>query len=195
MGLIKNQQRICLVAERAQHIQIAGQIANHTDIGHHRFSEHTGDIAAFQFAFQRMHIVKLDNGGGGQQVMHLPDQALPQHRGRTRGMAAQVDKDIVDRTMIAAIEDQDFLPPRNPPAPADDRAIGFARRGGDLPIGQAEHDGKPVAELRRTLCRQYSSAPHAPDWQALRQAAAANGRTCWRYRRGRNRQASGHRLW
>ena len=71
-------------------------------------------------------------------------------------MRAQIDKHIIDRTMIAAVENQDFLPARYPPAPADDGAIGFTGRRRDLPARQAEAFGEQPADLQPFDARAYA---------------------------------------
>jgi len=105
---IEHQYRASFITQPAQFCQETRCIAHHTNIGHQRFGQYARDIAAVQSRGKRVHIVKLDNHGRWQQVLHLPDQAWP----IDGAPIAQIDKDIIDRTMIAAVEDQNLVASR-----------------------------------------------------------------------------------
>ena len=97
---------------------------------------------------------------------------------------------LVDRAVIAAVEDEDLRPAGDGAGDAQREAVGVGRGGGDLPVRQAEAlapaAGREPARPRRAACRSGRGRPGG-GWRA--RPAAANGRTSSRCRRGRNRRA------
>ena len=143
VGLVPDQQTAVQAGQPPQFLQIAGQGLHHPNIGHHRFGKNAGDIGSCQRGRQRVDIVELHHHGRLADIMDLPDQALP----RFGQSIPQIDKHIVNRPVIATVEHQDFAAARDLTRPTDHRAIGFARRGGHLPIGQAKPLRQQCADM------------------------------------------------
>ncbi len=72
MRLIPNQDCARPRGGLAHQRQKAGAGQHHTAIGHHRFCQHTGDIAPVKGGLQRATIIKF-NGDG--VLAHIPDLA------------------------------------------------------------------------------------------------------------------------
>ena len=81
-----------------------------------------------------------------RQVVDLPDEA----RAVDRLPVLQRHHRVVDRAVVAAVEDEDLRPPRHRARDAQREAVGVGRGGGDLPDGR----GRSV----RSAARPTSSA-------------------------------------
>ena len=70
---------------------------------------------------------------------------------------------LVDRAVVAPVEDQDLRPLRHVPRQADGEAVGVGRRERRLPEGQAEPARELFADPDRVLGRQHErdAAPRA----------------------------------
>ena len=133
---------------------LAGQIAqglveavigqHHADIGHDRFGEDAGDIARGECCFERRNIVELDDLGDRGQVMRLADQ----RRIGLRLAVLQLHIGFIDRTVIAAVEDEDLVAAGDGATPAQDRPVGIGGRCRHLPEGQAEALFQQAADHR-----------------------------------------------
>jgi hypothetical protein len=62
---------------------------------------------------------------------------------------------LVDRAVIAAVEDQDLLAPGHRAGDAQREAVGIGGGGGDLPVGQAEALLQQRADRQRILAGQH----------------------------------------
>ena len=152
---VPNQQRAMARASFAQRFQIARLGQDHADIGHRRFGQHAGHIAFGQRRFERSQIVEFDHHGVLAQIVNLPDQATPQFR----HAITQIDKHIIDRAVIAAVEHQHLVAPGDPPAPADHRTVGLAGARRDLPERQFEACRQFIRHHHRIFGGQHESQP------------------------------------
>ena len=137
MGFVKHQDCAGFITQPAQFLQKPRCIAHHADIGHQRFGQYASNVATAQSSGERVHIVKLDCNRRRQQILHLPDQAWPVDC----TAIAQVDEHIINRAMIAAVEDQNLVAPSNPATPANNGSVCFACCRRHLPLRQSEHVG------------------------------------------------------
>ena len=109
------------------------------DVGERRFGEHGGDVAGREGLFERRDVVELDDLGRQVHVDRGADVA-----GTRAGDAAGADGDerLVDRAVVAPVEDQHLGPPGDVAGDAQGEAVGVGRRHRDLPEGQAEAAGE-----------------------------------------------------
>ncbi len=134
MGLIDDQQAAVLARQLAAALHEARIGEDHADVGHRRLAEQGADITLGQGGLQCCDIVEGDGAAVLGQVVGLADQPRAVHR-----LAVPVaHHHVIDGAVVAAIEHQQGLALGDGARPAQHVAVGVGRRGGDLPVGQAE---------------------------------------------------------
>jgi len=104
-----------------------------------------------QRRFERVQIVEFDDARVREQVVRLPEQAVALH-----GAAVdEIDEDVVDGAVIAAVEHDDRVAARRGARPAQHEAVRVARAQRELPERQAEPARELARHPRGVLARQH----------------------------------------
>ena len=132
--LVDEEQRSRRAGQAAQAVVVAGIGEHHAGVGQHRFGDDAGDVAVGERGFERREVVELDDLRALGQVAELAGEAGP-----VGGAAADdAHHRLVDRAVVAAVEDEDLRPAGDGAGDAQREAVGVGRRRGYLPEGQAE---------------------------------------------------------
>jgi hypothetical protein len=108
--LVYQQERPGAPRDRAQGVVEARLRQHHADVGERRLGDEAGDIAGRQRRFERSDVIELDDLGMGGEIEGLADQA----RAVDRPAVLQPHEGLVDGAVIAAVEDEDLRPAREP---------------------------------------------------------------------------------
>jgi len=134
VSLIDGKQRTMV---RAQSVRggpepVLGQ--NHARVRHHGFGEHARDIAVRQFVFERRWIVELHDTRMCREVCDATDLACAIHDATVVG----AHQCVIQRAVIAAVEDERFRALGHRTRPAQHGAIGVGRGLRHLPLRQSK---------------------------------------------------------
>ena len=105
------------------------------EVGHDGFGQDAGDVFGRQGCFESADFIELDCLGEGGQILRLANKPRV---GTVCPVGRRRDKGLIDRTMIASIENEYLLAASYGAAPAQDRPIGVGGGCRDLPIGQVK---------------------------------------------------------
>ena len=78
------------------------------DVRQRRLGEHAGDVAVGELALERLDVVALDDARGLGERHRRPDVALARD---DAAVASSADERLVDRAVVAPVEDEDLRPP------------------------------------------------------------------------------------
>ena len=141
--------------DRARDLGIAFQLANfirdvNEDLDRGRVYLPLDELAEFEGAVGRLdpgEVVEFGDGGGLGQVLHLTDQP-----GAVGGFAVlQFHHRVIQRAMVATMEDQNLGPSGDGAGNAQGEAVGIGGGGGDLPAEITKAFGQQPAGLQRRL--------------------------------------------
>ncbi len=125
------------------------------DVREHRLGEHASDVAGCQLALERLDVVPLDDARRqverhrrAEIALALDDAAVTQRCER-----------LVDRAVVAPVEDEHLRPARDEAGKADREAVRVGRRDRELPPRQAEPPRQLLAHPQRVLARKHQRDP------------------------------------
>ena len=103
------------------------------DVRQRRLGEHERDVAVRELALERVDVVELDDPRRDRRIDRRPEVAAA--RATTPSVAERRER-LVDRAVVAPVEDEDLRPPGEVAGEADREAVGVGRRQRELPARQ-----------------------------------------------------------
>src|SRR5262249_24922496 len=105
MGFVEDQQGAKLPGELAHLLVKPGLRMDDANIGHHRLSQHAGDVAGCERLFECGSVIKFDYLGGDHRVDRRSNVAAPQ---TCRTVWLKSNEGFIDCPVIAPIKYKNF---------------------------------------------------------------------------------------
>src|ERR1700730_7355379 len=122
------------------------------DVCEHGLREHAGDIAVSQIGLEGSNVVEFYDARCQTRVDRWPDIAST----ILRNAARQRHKRLIDRTMIAIVEDKYLWAPCNLASNADRETVRIRCRQGELPVAQSKAALQLFANPKSVLAWEHS---------------------------------------
>ena len=122
------------------------------DVRERRLHQEAGHVAVLEHGLDRVELVELGHARGLGGIERRPDEALAR-----AGEALLVERHerLVDRAVVAPVEDRDPRPAGHVPAHPDHPAVRVGGRERELPVGHAEAPGELGADPGGVLGREH----------------------------------------
>ena len=125
----------------AQRLVEAGIRMDDAHVGESRLGQHARDVAVGERRLERRGIVELDD----PRRLDGIDRRAKVAPARDHAAVTERRERLVDRPVIAPVENEHLRPAGDPPREADREPVGVGRGQGELPERQAE----PARQLAR----------------------------------------------
>ena len=170
---------------RAQLLVEARLRQDDADVRQRRLGEDARDVAVGELALQRLGVVPLDDARGLVQRHRRPDVSLA----RDDRVAVESDERLVDRAVVAPVEDEDLRPAGQLAGEPDGEAVRVGRGQRELPARRGRSGASALCRPRsRPRSGSISVIPWPPARRRRAPSAPASGPSSRRYRRGRSRR-------
>ena len=135
VGLVDHEQRAGGARQLPQRVVVAGIGQHDADVGERRLGEDAGHVAHGQRRLERGHVVEGHDDGGQRGIDLRADGAVPGH-----DLPAVVERGqgLVDRAVVAPVEDEDLGPAGDVAGEPQHEAVGVGGRHRQLPERQPE---------------------------------------------------------
>ena len=121
------------------------------DVRQCRLGEHARDVPRRKRLLERVDVVPLDDLRGQRQVDRRADVA----GARDHPVAVQRRERLVDRAVVAVVEDEDLRTLRDLARQPQCEAVGVGRRERELPRREPEAAGQLLGRAERVLARKH----------------------------------------
>ena len=152
MRLVVDEQRPGLATGLLESLQKARLRQHDADVRERRLGQHARDVAAGERPPHALEVVELDDDGGLRRVDLRADVA-----GLLDGLAVLADdRDrLVDRAVVAPVEDEHLRAPLDLARDAQGEAVGVRRGQRELPVRHAEAAAQLLGDPDRVLGRHH----------------------------------------
>ena len=147
MRLVDDQQGIGAARELPERVVEARVGMDDPDVRERRLGQDAGDVARRELALERLEVVELDDTRGHVEGDRRAEVAAPSHD----TAVAQRDERLVDRAVVAPVEDEYLRTPGDLACEPDREAVRVGRRERELPVREPEAPRELLADPRRVL--------------------------------------------
>ena len=149
--LVDDQERARLAGRLPKNIVEAGLGMDDPDVRQGRLRQDARDVADGELALERLDVVPLDHPRRFVERDRRTD--VPFTGGD--GCAVERGKRLVDRPVVAPVEDEDFRSARELARQPDREAVCVGRGKSELPTREPETPGELFADPERVLAGQH----------------------------------------
>jgi hypothetical protein len=155
VGLVDGEERSVPPRQGAELLVEARFWHHHPDVRQCGLGKHDRHVLVCELAFERLEVVELDHTGGQLRGYGRAEAAAP----RYDVTGVEGCEALVDRAVVAVVENEDLRPARNVTGVAKDVSVRVGCAERELPEGKPETTRKLLAHNDRVLTRQHRRHP------------------------------------